>query len=625
MKRRMFGMKFSMDKFTLEEPRPQQIDIINDILHAMDQGYRNIILEAGTGVGKSAIATTIANYVDSSYIITMTNQLLQQYLHDFSYMVNEIKGRSNYPCNHGGTCEECYTLKHNREMYESYLKAMQAYKQNPHKYTKPQKPIKLQNCGIKNEKDPDKPYCPYLQALKEAKDNQNIITNYDFLHYAGNYAGLLPERELIIFDESHNFENKIMQLTVRNLNRKTIYKEHQLDIFDGITEHQMTLKDIKNTGYWINILEKIIKDLKSKMDSYISQLKEDLLPTTPNTKDIIVAEKMIENDNLIKDYQKSIKNYSDLINVLEADDWVIELPTKKDILNDNTYLTQNKEAGLTAEFKPLTVNEYTDSLLHFGNVRLFMTGTLGSKDMFCKWIGINPKETHHIYVKSPFPVENRPIYRCYSGNMSSGAWRNDNHLIKLHDILEEHKNEKGVIHVSSNEQAWWIRNELKEYVYRKLRVASGKKREEVIEEFEDDPKNMVLISPSVKDGVDFKGDKCRFQIIYKMPFPMLKGEQVNRRKNRDIKWYIYQTVMPLMQAYGRGIRSADDYCVTYILDEAFEGLLNDHTDLFNEYFLEAIHDFDWEAALENCKKKSSSNIKRVRRVKRIPRVQSEAK
>ena len=85
-----------------------------------------------------------------------------------------------------------------------------------------------------------------------------------------------------------------------------------------------------------------------------------------------------------------------------------------------------------------------------------MTGTLGDKDMFCKWIGIDPKETHYIYQKSPFPVEHRPIIRDYAGKMSGRKndgepnWKNEDALLKIHDILEDHPNEKGVIHVSSN-------------------------------------------------------------------------------------------------------------------------------------------------------------------------------
>ena len=43
-----------------------------------------------------------------------------------------------------------------------------------------------------------------------------------------------------------------------------------------------------------------------------------------------------------------------------------------------------------------------------------------------------------------------------------------------------------------------------------------------------------------------------------------------------------------MQAYGRGIRDTDDYCVMYVLDSDFDKLLRQHKYLFNEYFLEAI-------------------------------------
>ena len=611
------------DNWTLTKnnPRPVQIEIIKEILSAIKKGYKNIILEAGTGIGKSAIATTISNYFDDSYIITMTNQLLQQYLYDFEEIVNEIKGRSNYPCNYEGTCEECDVAKTNRKNWEEYLKKIKEHKKNPNKYSKPEKPTKINKCShtaIKYQNGKKIKInitdCPYIIALNEALSGRSVITNYDYLYYAGNYAGILPERDLIIFDESHNFENKIMQLTVRKLNRKTIYKEHQIDIFDGITEHNMKLKQLKTPNYWINVLEKIITDLKFKQDSYIKQLQEDLLPSNPTESDFKIVEKTLEDDDVYKGYQQSIDNYANLINVL--DDWVIEIPTKKEILADKTYLTNNKDSGLTVEFKPLTVNDYTENLLHFGETRLFMTGTLGSKDMFCKWVGIDPKETYYIYQKSPFPVEHRPIIRDYAGKMSGRSsdgepnWKNEDALLKIHDILEDHPNEKGVIHVSSNEQAWYIFNELKRYTRRYFKVAYGKDREQHISDFEDDDTNMVLIGAGIKDGVDFKFDKCRFQILFKMPFPNLGGAQVNIRKRYDNTWYIYQTVMPLMQAYGRGIRDAEDYCTTYVLDSDFDRLLNDYGFLFNEYFVEAVKDF-------------VPKVRKVRRVKRTPRVEAK--
>ncbi|MBR5796088.1 MAG: DEAD/DEAH box helicase family protein, partial [Erysipelotrichaceae bacterium] len=213
-------MNFSNNRWSLigYEPRPQQIDIINEILHAMDQGYKNIILEAGTGIGKSSIATTIANYVDNSYIITMTNQLLQQYLHDFKYMVKEIKGKDNYPCRFSSEDKsKCMIDEVNKKKFDDYNERLSLHEIDPIKYPKPEKPTLDKTCGQK---------CPFIQALNDAMESNKVITNYDFLYYGVNFANILKERELLILDESHNLEQKIMNLTIKTLNRKTIYQTY---------------------------------------------------------------------------------------------------------------------------------------------------------------------------------------------------------------------------------------------------------------------------------------------------------------------------------------------------------------------------------------------------------------
>ena len=602
------------DNWSLKDydPRPEQEKIILEILTAIDNGYKNIILEAGTGTGKSAIATTLANYMETSYIVTMTNQLLNQYINDFSYMVNEIKGRGNYHCNFKGCCDNCHIKEENNTKIRNYNQALKDYNNNPNQYAKPKKPLLTNTCGKKDEgKAPAVyRYCPYVIALKQALKGENVISNYDYLYIAGNYAQILPERELLILDEAHNLEKKIMQLITVNLNRKTVYNDYEFDIFDGITEHGLKLKDISEPKYWIGVCNKLIEIINSRLNNYIQNEYGEI-------DNSIVLKQLLESDDVVKNYRKDINKYDKLIQSLEEEKWIIELPTKKAILEDHSHISNKKVKGLTVEFKPLTISDYGESLFHFGETRLFMTGTLGSKDKFCNWLGIDPNETYYIYQKSPFPVEHRPIIRDYVGKMSGRKndgepnWKNEDALIKIYDILEEHKNEKGVIHVSSNEQAWYIRNELSQYTRRWFKIAYGKGREQAIHDFEDDENNMVLIGAGIKDGVDFKHDKCRFQILFKMPFPNLGGAQVNIRKRYDNVWYIYQTVMPLMQAYGRGIRDEDDYCVTYVLDSDFERLINDYTYLFNEYFIEAIEDF--------TPRSRSNGVRRVRRVKRVPR------
>ena len=108
--------------------------------------------------------------------------------------------------------------------------------------------------------------------------------------------------------------------------------------------------------------------------------------------------------------------------------------------------------------------------------------------------------------------------------------------------------------------------------------------------FEKDENPLVLVSPSMSEGVDLPYDKCRFQVIYKMPFPYLGDKQVNMRMKRDKKWYAYKTVMTLMQAYGRGMRAEDDSCYTYIIDSDINMLFKSpmYRTLMPDFFKEAI-------------------------------------
>lgn len=508
-------------------PRPEQKQIINEIIEAIEMGFKNIIVEAGTGTGKSAIATTIANYVNDSYILTMTKQLQNQYLDDFDYMLSEIKGTSNYTCNlRPVNCDDCLQLDNNKGRHYN---------------------------------------CKYKQALEEAKEHPCVITNYDYLFYAGNYAEVFGPRELLILDESHNLEKKIMHLIGKTLNRQMIWKHYNLDIFYPVTTGA-TLKSIDNVDYWVSTLQELEVRARSNANN------------TPNRK----QRELYTKDKL--KFQYLIKQLED-----EEAKFIIELPSKKDITKDK--LVKGKfENGLKAEFKPLTISDHSDKLLHFGETRLFMTGTLGSKDKFCKWIGIDPKETYYLYVKSPFPKSNRPIIKDYVGSMSGRKgrnpnWRTPKAIVKINNIIKKHSHEKGVIHTSSNQQAWYIKKMLASNL---VWVAQGNTREDTIRRFESSNKPVILVGAGLKDGVDFKGDKCRFQILFKMPYPSLVGKQIHIRMHYDQSWYAYQTIMPLMQAYGRGIRDKDDYCVMYVLDSDFDRLLSQHRYLFNEYFLEAI-------------------------------------
>ena len=163
-------------------------------------------------------------------------------------------------------------------------------------------------------------------------------------------------------------------------------------------------------------------------------------------------------------------------------------------------------------------------------------------------------------------------------------WKNEKAISKIREIIDKYPNQKGAIHTSSNEQAFWIMDNLRQY---NLVFVGGESRNEVLREFNESNDDEILIGASIKDGVDLKGDLCRFQIMFKVPYPQL-NEQVKYRKSLDNSWYYYQAVMAIMQAYGRGIRDKDDYCDMYIIDADFKKLFYRNRKFFNEYFAEAI-------------------------------------
>jgi ATP-dependent DNA helicase DinG len=71
------------------KPREIQKEILQGIEQQLKSGYKTIILSAPTGVGKSLIAATLARYHGSSFIVTASKQLQDQYSKDakISFMV----------------------------------------------------------------------------------------------------------------------------------------------------------------------------------------------------------------------------------------------------------------------------------------------------------------------------------------------------------------------------------------------------------------------------------------------------------------------------------------------------------------------------------------------------------
>jgi Rad3-related DNA helicase len=97
----------------------------------------------------------------------------------------------------------------------------------------------------------------------------------------------------------------------------------------------------------------------------------------------------------------------------------------------------------------------------------------------------------------------------------------------------------------------------------------------------------VLVSPSLREGVDLPDDFLRFQILTKLPYPDLGDPWTAARRARDPRWYAVETAKALIQAYGRSCRHREDQGVTYVLDAQFARFLQRYRVLLPEWLLEA--------------------------------------
>lgn len=528
-----------IENFPFKEARHNQLELIEEILNAFDNGKKYIILEAGTGTGKSAIAATLGQILQPAYILTMTKQLQRQYAEEFGYP--QVKGRNNFSCLDSGSlnrCDQgtCQTTRTSMDFTCPF--GIKIEKNN-------QKDI--------NEYDPETYYntpftfnssqrCPYWNQKAIAIEEPVTLLNYDYAYLEFNYVQHFQKRNLMILDEAHNIEDKIMHKLELNLYNKQLQK----DIQEVIPREMMTYTDIKD---WIAFLEAIFDSYNAINTNNLTKQKGDRIERTKRK---------------IKEITANIKK--------NPDDWVV-----------------STEDG-SVSFKPLKVDKYAkETLFQYADKVLFMSATILDKNLFCKWLGLDPEEVYYIHSESPFKKEYRPIHMRLVGPMSKRAlWHTAPKTIPvLKEIMDKHYNEKGLVHTNSYKCQQYIIEHIRE---QRILSHDSKNREQILREFEKSKNPYVLVSPSMSEGVDLPYEKCEFQVIYKVPYPYLGDKQINERKNLDPEWYAYKTIMTLMQAYGRGMRAENDHCDTYILDKNIQTILRNkmYRRLIPKFFREAI-------------------------------------
>ena len=181
--------------FPMPSPRKFQNEALSVIYHALKKdNFDNIVIQAPTGIGKSAIAMTVQSQFQSAYLLTPSLGLATQYLADYGHVVKEVRGRSNFPCwVKSGTADgaPCWTKRGG-------------------------------SCPHSKEADP----CPYYEQKFAAADARITLSNPAYLFRVVQGDSRFEQRDFAIIDEAHRMESFLLDLLGTRLSEKDWQKVH---------------------------------------------------------------------------------------------------------------------------------------------------------------------------------------------------------------------------------------------------------------------------------------------------------------------------------------------------------------------------------------------------------------
>jgi ATP-dependent DNA helicase DinG len=623
--------------------RRNQEQVIEQVCDAFNSGYKYILLEAPTGFGKSAIAITIARALGSSYISTATKDLQTQYTHDYK-LLKVAKGKSNFlcrvkedfiekgkyfctSCNSGsenecrhtsceyGPCLSDESMEGTGCKYRTFIndyKTDYKGKENERTLINREKLeyykteysnwIHLKNFDTPRAWNP----CYYFDQLFQALKASHSIFNYSIFLSLLTNKNMMQQRELLVLDEAHLLETEIVKFRGLSISKKRWRRyipnfkmvDYGYDL-DGWLDFLIDLeKTILMLIGYDSLVYSLVKERKVKY-GYDSKRK-----AKARNKRIVSASELFEDDSSLEidiksESGKNLQIHKELLIDIVQD---IEKLTRtiNNILSSpkNWIVSEVRKENydvVRVELKPLDPSKYIRTIVEKCPKTLIMSATILNHNTFEKNLGIDCEEnkTKFIQIQSDFPIENRPIFPLSVEYLNFSNLQQADIKTKISraidNIMHIHSNDKGIIHTTSYEQLNFIKENLSKLNSRRLILTDPEiERDEVIKEHAESKKPTVLISPSLHTGLDLKDNLSRFQIITKVPYPNIADRWTSEKRKLNKEWYYWQTALRLVQAYGRSIRSKDDWAKTYVLDSAFNYFVRMNYNILPKWFLSAI-------------------------------------
>jgi Rad3-related DNA helicase len=532
--------------------RENQREAVVDILHSLYVDDNDVTtLSAPTGAGKSLIlhgvmATLHNEFEKDAFFSTPLNALIDQVDNDEFIQddVVTLKGKNNYQCVHrqdrGAPVDKAVCQR-----------------------------VSNFECEHK-ERSHEAGGCPYYGRKYVVQSHPEVVTNLSYLMA----NSMIPEehglsnRELVVVDECQKIEDFALNFVGVTVSERSVPV-----VWDDIEEPPRT-ENVEQLAEWLE--NEVALKVNAQLETFENKAE--------------LSEKEADQRDDLKEFARKVSNF---LNDVKEHHWVA-----------------NREYDDTkVEFNPIFVGRFLDRFLWSQGHKVVLSSATIPKGGFLEEVGLDDRQVGEVEVPSTFPPERRGVYTDeVVGKMTMGE--RDQTIPKMArkvgELADYHEGKRGFVHCHSYKIAQRIYDALPADVRERTRLQDGDDREESLEDwlaadvdekgFQDSKGGQVFLSVAMDEGISLNDDAARWQVIAKAAYPYLGAKRESYRVNElsDWTWYANKASIALQQAVGRGMRSKDDWCHTYVLDKSAAELIEKNNYLFEDWFLDAV-DIDPDA------------------------------
>ncbi|WP_118813748.1 ATP-dependent DNA helicase [Haemophilus haemolyticus] len=580
-------------------PRTEQIEMA----HAVGESIQNkssLVIEAGTGTGKTFAYLAPALVFGKKTIISTGSKNLQDQLFNrdlpaikkalnFTGKIALLKGRANYLCLERldqviaqgvlGDKSVLVELSKVRKWNNStktgdFTECIELAEDSP---IIPQLTSTAESCL--DTDCPNYSECYVASARKKALNADLVVVNHhlffaDMAVKESGFGELIPNAEVIIFDEAHQLPDIASQYFGQSLTSRQLF-----DLCKDINiVYRTELKDMQQLGTISDTLLKVVQDFRLLLGngSNVRGNWRELYTQSAVKKSFELLHEKI--DFLAEVIKLGLGRSQTLDSIFER---VESIKIQLNRLSETNivgycywYEGNGRQFGL--HITPLTVADKFGAQLEAKEAAwIFTSATLevgGTFNHFCQGLGI--EDATQKILPSPFNYSEQSLL-CVPRYLPNTNQTNTLSSLgeMLLPVIEANKGRCFVLCTSYSMMrglAEYFREKSNLSILLQGETSKGK----LLEQFIKETHSVLVATSSFWEGIDVRGDALSLVIIDKLPFtapdePLLKARIEDCRLQggdpfNDIQ--IPEAVITLKQGVGRLIRDVTDRGVVIICD-----------------------------------------------------------